>query len=61
LGFNERLLTPLRIKYLKPLSQFLFPQENIEDFDSHKAFTVDYQENKDTDLGFHFDNSEVKL
>lgn len=61
LGFNERLLTPLRTKYLEPLSQFFFPQENIKNFDSHKAFTVDYEENKDTDLDFHFDNAEVKL
>jgi hypothetical protein len=61
LGFNERLLTPLRTKYLEPLTRFLFPHENIKAFDSHKAFTVDYEENKDTDLGFHFDNAEVKL
>jgi hypothetical protein len=54
-------LTPLRTKYLEPLSQFFFPQENIKNFDSHKAFTVDYEENKDTDLDFHFDNAEVKL
>ena len=59
LGFNEGLLSPLRTKYLEPLSQFLFPQESKSGFDSHKVFTVDYEEDKDVELDFHFDNSEV--
>ncbi|KZS07537.1 2-oxoglutarate and iron-dependent oxygenase domain-containing protein 2 [Daphnia magna] len=61
LGLNEGLLTPLRKKYLEPISQFLFPEEKGMEFDSHKVFTVNYEENKDTELAFHFDNSEVTL
>ena len=46
---------------MEPLSQFLFPQESKTGFDSHKVFTVDYEEDKDVELDFHFDNSEVSL
>lgn len=59
LGMNEGFLTLLRSKYFQPLSQLLFPEADRHEFDSHKAFTVDYEEGKDIDLALHFDNAEV--
>lgn len=59
LGFNEGFLIPLRDKYLEPLSRLLFPSESAGGFDTHKAFTVEYQEDKDVDLDVHFDNAEA--
>jgi len=59
LGFDEDFMTQLRKVYLEPLCRLLFPQLSSNGFDSHKVFTVDYAENKDTALDFHFDNSEV--
>ena len=59
-GLNEELLIPLRQRYLDPLIQALYPEESKGSFDSHKAFTVEYKENKDLELDFHFDNAEVQ-
>ena len=58
LGFDDYFLVQLRKIYLEPLSCLLFP-ELSSNFDSHKVFTVDYAEDRDTALNFHFDNSEV--
>ncbi|XP_064460904.1 2-oxoglutarate and iron-dependent oxygenase domain-containing protein 2-like [Ornithodoros turicata] len=61
LGFDEHFLNPLRENYLTPISKALFPEWTGSKFDSHKAFTVQYQPEKDDDLGCHYDNSEVTL
>jgi len=60
LGFDDYFMVQLRKIYLEPLSCLLFP-ELSSNFDSHKVFTVDYAEDRDTALNFHFDNSEVTL
>jgi hypothetical protein len=61
LGFNEEFLNPLREMYLQPLCSLLYPEESSAKLDSHKAFTVNYEEQKDVELDFHFDNSEVVI
>lgn len=49
------------MEYLNPISQILFPDWGGGELDSHKAFTVVYSEDRDLDLGFHYDNAEVTL
>nr|XP_039247999.1 2-oxoglutarate and iron-dependent oxygenase domain-containing protein 2-like [Styela clava] len=61
LGFNENFITPLRESYLDPIAKILFPDWVDEKLDSHKSFTVNYKEDQDLDLGFHYDNAEVTL
>lgn len=58
-GFHDNFTLPLRTKYLDPLSKVLFPKWRGEGLDSHKIFTVGYKLGQDTELGYHFDNSEV--
>lgn len=53
-------MVQLRKIYLEPLCRVLFPELSSHGFDSHKVFTVDYAEDKDTTLDYHFDNSEVE-
>jgi len=59
LGFDENFMVQLRKICFEPLCHLLFPELSSNGFDSHKVFTVDYAEDKDTSLNFHFDNSEV--
>ncbi|XP_071850211.1 2-oxoglutarate and iron-dependent oxygenase domain-containing protein 2-like isoform X2 [Apostichopus japonicus] len=61
LGFDDEFLTPLRERYLTPLSRLLFPTEGGGDLDSHKAFVVTYKMEEDLDLNYHYDNAEVTL
>ncbi|XP_018617951.1 2-oxoglutarate and iron-dependent oxygenase domain-containing protein 2 isoform X2 [Scleropages formosus] len=61
LGFDEQFLTPLREKYLQPISQLLFPDCGGHCLDSHKAFVVKYAMQEDLDLSYHYDNAEVPL
>jgi len=61
LGFDEGLVTPLREQYLQPVLGLLFPEWTGQKLDSHKAFTVQYEPEKDTALDYHFDNAEVTL
>lgn len=58
-GLNETFLTPLRKAYLEPLAQALYSEESRGGLDSHKAFTVEYEAEKDIELDFHFDNAEA--
>ncbi|KAK1892586.1 2-oxoglutarate and iron-dependent oxygenase domain containing protein 2 [Dissostichus eleginoides] len=53
LGFDEGFITPLRQRYLQPLTSLLL--------DSHKAFVVKYDMDEDRDLSYHYDNAEVTL
>ncbi|KAG9261465.1 2-oxoglutarate and iron-dependent oxygenase domain-containing protein 2 isoform X1 [Astyanax mexicanus] len=61
LGFDEGLITPLRERYLRPLSALLYPDCGGQWLDSHKAFVVKYAMNEDLDLSYHYDNAEVTL
>ncbi|XP_006640438.2 2-oxoglutarate and iron-dependent oxygenase domain-containing protein 2 isoform X1 [Lepisosteus oculatus] len=61
LGFDEGLITPLRVDYLRPITALLYPDCGGDCLDSHKAFVVKYALGEDLDLSYHYDNAEVTL
>lgn len=61
LGFDEAFITPLRDRYLRPLTSLLYPDCGGDHLDSHKAFVVKYSMSEDLDLSYHYDNAEVTL
>lgn len=61
LGFDEKLISPLRTNYLMPITRLLYPECGGNTLDSHKAFTVHYKMGEDLDLSYHYDNAEVTL
>lgn len=61
LGFDEGFITPLRERYLHPITSLLYPDCGGRCLDSHKAFVVKYDMNEDLDLSYHYDNAEVTL
>ncbi|XP_076434968.1 2-oxoglutarate and iron-dependent oxygenase domain-containing protein 2-like isoform X2 [Babylonia areolata] len=60
-NFDEGVLNPLRLQYLRPITSLLFPAWGGHCLDSHKGFTVHYQPDLDRELTCHFDNAEVTL
>ena len=62
LGFDRGFLDHLREDYLTPLASLLYPEwVGPSGLDSHRAFSVSYQLEGDTQLSYHFDNAEVTL
>ncbi|KAM6377825.1 2-oxoglutarate and iron-dependent oxygenase domain-containing protein 2 isoform 3-T4 [Pluvialis apricaria] len=61
LGMDETFITPLREKYLRPITALLYPDLGGASLDSHKAFVVKYSLHEDLDLSSHYDNAEVTL
>lgn len=61
LGFDEGFVTPLRERYLRPVTSVLYPDCGGGCLDSHKAFVVKYDMDEDLDLSYHYDNAEVTL
>ncbi|XP_048848987.1 2-oxoglutarate and iron-dependent oxygenase domain-containing protein 2 isoform X1 [Brienomyrus brachyistius] len=61
LRFDEGFITPLRERYLQPITQLLYPDCGGRSLDSHKAFVVKYAMGQDLDLSYHYDNAEVTL
>lgn len=47
-------------QYVQPFSSFLYPSVGA-DLDDHHGFVVEYEIGKDINLGFHVDDSEVRL
>jgi len=60
LGF-ENMLDQLMINFIKPLASVLFPDVGGSTLDTHHGFVVEYSKDRDRDLGFHVDDSEVTL
>lgn len=58
---DENFVTPLREKYLRPITALLYPDLGGACLDSHKAFVVKYALHEDLDLSSHYDNAEVTL
>lgn len=58
---DETFITPLREKYLQPITALLYPDLGGACLDSHKAFVVKYSLHEDLDLSSHYDNAEVTL
>ena len=67
LGFAQEFLDPLVAIYIKPIAAALFPDCGGDSLDSFRSFTVVYHPAKDDDeqhdstLAYHFDDSEVTL
>ncbi|XP_072299267.1 2-oxoglutarate and iron-dependent oxygenase domain-containing protein 2 isoform X2 [Eucyclogobius newberryi] len=61
LGFEPGFITPLRERYLHPITSLLYPDWGGHCLDSHKAFVVKYDMHEDLDLSYHYDNAEITL
>lgn len=59
-GF-ESMLNKFMEEYICPLSRVFFPEVGGSTLDSHHGFVVEYGSDKDVELGFHVDDSEVTL
>ncbi|XP_024357084.1 2-oxoglutarate and iron-dependent oxygenase domain-containing protein ICU11 isoform X1 [Physcomitrium patens] len=57
----ESMLNHLMIRYLKPMAAVLFLNVGGCSLDTHHGFVVEYAMDRDLDLGFHVDDSEVTL
>ncbi|KAG5240431.1 hypothetical protein OIU76_023307 [Salix suchowensis] len=57
----ETMLNKLMEGYICPLSRVFFPEVGGLTLDSHHGFVVEYGVNRDIELGFHVDDSEVTL
>ncbi|XP_021896169.1 uncharacterized PKHD-type hydroxylase At1g22950-like [Carica papaya] len=59
-GF-ETMLGQLMDVYIKPISKVFFPEVGGSTLDYHHGFIVEYGIDRDVELGFHVDDSEVTL
>ncbi|XP_057446978.1 2-oxoglutarate and iron-dependent oxygenase domain-containing protein CP2 isoform X1 [Lotus japonicus] len=57
----ETMLDRLMDGFIRPLSKVLFAEVGGATLDSHHGFVVEYGNDRDVDLGFHVDDSEVTL
>ncbi|XP_052723146.1 2-oxoglutarate and iron-dependent oxygenase domain-containing protein ICU11 isoform X4 [Vigna angularis] len=57
----ETMLDKLMEGFIRPLSRVLFAEVGGATLDSHHGFVVEYGKDRDVDLGFHVDDSEVTL
>ncbi|KAJ4713464.1 2-oxoglutarate (2OG) and Fe(II)-dependent oxygenase superfamily protein [Melia azedarach] len=57
----ETMLDKLMESFIRPLSKVFFLEVGGSTLDSHHGFVVEYGKDRDVDLGFHVDDSEVTL
>ncbi|KAJ7943082.1 2-oxoglutarate (2OG) and Fe(II)-dependent oxygenase superfamily protein [Quillaja saponaria] len=57
----ETMLDQLMNGFISPISRVFFPEVGGSTLDSHHGFIVEYGTDRDVDLGFHVDDSEVTL
>ncbi|KAL6982424.1 2-oxoglutarate and iron-dependent oxygenase domain-containing protein cp2 [Sarracenia purpurea var. burkii] len=57
----ETMLDKLMEDFIRPLSRVFFTEVGGSTLDSHHGFVVEYGMDRDVDLGFHVDDSEVTL
>ncbi|XP_027358118.1 uncharacterized PKHD-type hydroxylase At1g22950-like isoform X2 [Abrus precatorius] len=57
----ETTLDKLMEGFIRPLSRVFFAEVGGSTLDSHHGFVVEYGKDRDVDLGFHVDDSEVTL
>lgn len=57
----ENMLNKLMEDFIRPISRVLFPEVGGGTLDTHHGFVVEYGMDRDVDLGFHVDDSEVTL
>ncbi|KAG7598010.1 Oxoglutarate/iron-dependent dioxygenase [Arabidopsis suecica] len=59
-GFDS-MLQKLVDDFISPIAQVLFPEVCGSSLDSHHGYIVEYGKDRDVDLGFHVDDSEISL
>lgn len=57
----EAMLNKLMDDFICPISRVFFSDVGGSSLDSHHGFVVEYGKDKDVELGFHVDDSEVTL
>ncbi|KAI4345643.1 hypothetical protein L6164_012743 [Bauhinia variegata] len=57
----ETMLEKLMENFIRPISKVFFTEVGGATLDSHHGFVVEYGKDRDADLGFHVDDSEVTL
>ncbi|KAH9794947.1 Fe2OG dioxygenase domain-containing protein [Citrus sinensis] len=57
----EAMLDKLMNDFIRPISKVFFPEVGGSTLDSHHGFVVEYGMDRDVELGFHVDDSEVTL
>ncbi|XP_029121646.1 2-oxoglutarate and iron-dependent oxygenase domain-containing protein CP2 isoform X3 [Elaeis guineensis] len=57
----EPMLSKLMEEFICPMSKVFFPEVGGSTLDSHHGFVVEYGKDKDLELGFHVDDSEITL
>ncbi|XP_022152312.1 uncharacterized PKHD-type hydroxylase At1g22950-like [Momordica charantia] len=57
----ETMLDKLMDDFIRPISKVFFPEVGGATLDSHHGFVVEYGIDRDVELGFHVDDSEVTL
>ncbi|XP_059655450.1 2-oxoglutarate and iron-dependent oxygenase domain-containing protein CP2-like isoform X2 [Cornus florida] len=57
----ETMLEKLMEDFIRPISRVFFSEVGGSTLDSHHGFIVEYGMDRDVDLGFHVDDSEVTL
>ncbi|XP_015876721.2 2-oxoglutarate and iron-dependent oxygenase domain-containing protein CP2 [Ziziphus jujuba] len=57
----ETMLEKLLDDFIRPISRVFFPEVGGSTLDSHHGFVVEYGIDRDVELGFHVDDSEVTL
>ncbi|XP_058087365.1 2-oxoglutarate and iron-dependent oxygenase domain-containing protein CP2-like [Magnolia sinica] len=57
----EAMLEKLMDEFICPISKVFFPEVGGSSLDSHHGFVVEYGRDRDVELGFHVDDSEVTL
>ncbi|KAF3431947.1 hypothetical protein FNV43_RR26683 [Rhamnella rubrinervis] len=57
----ETMLNKLMLDFIRPISEVFFPEVGGATLDSHHGFVVEYGTDRDVELGFHVDDSEVTL
>ncbi|KAI4369023.1 hypothetical protein MLD38_017516 [Melastoma candidum] len=57
----EGMLSRMMDDFVRPIAKVLFPEVGGSTLDSHHGFVVEYGIDRDVELGFHVDDSEVTL
>ncbi|GLU04685.1 hypothetical protein SLE2022_218210 [Rubroshorea leprosula] len=57
----EAMLNRLMEDFIRPISKIFFPEVGGATLDSHHGFVVEYGIDRDVELGFHVDDSEITL
>ncbi|KAG8051886.1 hypothetical protein GUJ93_ZPchr0001g32864 [Zizania palustris] len=57
----EAMMNQFMEQFIAPISEVFYPEVGGGTLDTHHAFVVEYGKDRDVELGFHVDDSEVTL